>query len=776
MFFRILRGDLSKNKAVALTNLLFVAVAGSLVSLAAILAVHLSGALDTLMARAETPHLLQMHSGEIDLERMAAFAERSPHVDEYQVLEFLNMDGARIRLGDRTLESSVQDNGFSVQSDKFDYLLDLDGNVIAPADGELYVPVSYRKDYAVRIGDEADIGGISFAVAGFLRDSQMNSTLSASKRFLVSARDYEAIRPAGSVEYLIEFRLQDLASLGAFEAAYDAAELEANGPRVTYPLFRLLNALSDGIMIGAILLIGLLVVAVALLCIRFALLAQIEEDYREIGVLKAIGLRVSHIKRLYLAKYAAIAVAGGIIGFAISAACKDMLLEQIRESMGESANVWSPPLFGIAGALLVSATVIAYVSRVLNRFRRLSAAQAIRFGVSRETKAGARRLTLTGNRLLPVNGFLGVQDVLARKPLYGTLLAVLVLSTFILIVPQNLHATISSSGFTRYMGIGSYDIRIDLQQTAPSAADPTAEIVEALRGDADVVRYAVLTTKVFPVQAEDGSEQPLQVELGDHSLFPIAYADGRAPAAPDEIALSALYAEALGRKVGDVVTLRVKGEARALAVSGIYSDITNGGRTAKAVFDDDSAPVMRSVICVDVAHPSLIDAKAAAYANEFAYAKVSDIEEFIAQTFGSTIRAVQRTAYAAAVVALVVAALVTLLFMKLLVAKDRYAIAVLKSIGFTGSDITAQYVARAAIVVIVGIGLGALLANTLGEGIAGALISSLGAASFRFTVSPLAAYVASPLMIAGAVLIAAIAGASDARRIRISEHVKGAGI
>ena len=120
------------------------------------------------------------------------------------------------------------------------------------------------------------------------------------------------------MEYLIEFRLKDFSALGAFETAYASAGLEANGPTVTYPLFKTMNAISDGMMIAVILLVSALVVAIAFMCIRFTLLAKIEDDYREIGVMKAIGLRVSDIKKIYLAKYAAIAAAGSILGFALS--------------------------------------------------------------------------------------------------------------------------------------------------------------------------------------------------------------------------------------------------------------------------------------------------------------------------------------------------------------------------------------------------------------------------------------------------------------------------
>ena len=769
MYIRIIRNELKKSKAITLTTMIFVAAAALLVSLAAILAVNLSGAMDTLMKQAKTPHFMQMHSGEINTARLQSFAEHNSNVDEYQAAQFLNIDGSQIRLGDRSLADSIQDNGLSVQNAKFDFLLDLDGNVIQVSDGEVYVPVYYRKETDIKVGDKAVISGKEFTVAGFLRDSQMNSSLSASKRFLVSDHDYAELKPKGSIEYLIEFRLKDLSKLGAFETAYAAAGLEANGPTVTSSLFILMNAISDGIMIGVILLVSVLVVAVALMCIRFTLLAKIEDDYREIGVMKAIGLRLSDIKKIYLAKYAAIAAVGSILGFAISFAFQGMLLENIRLNMGESENSSFAWLLGIVGILLVFLAIMAYVNGVLRRFRKISAAEAIRFGNSEEKNAGAKRLTLSGNRLFNTSMFLGIKDVLARKRLYATMLAVLAISAFIMIVPQNLYNTVSSKSFIQYMGIGSYDLRMQL---TGNTSDKAAEIVSALSSDSAISKYAVLTTKTFKTKTEDGSDENIRIELGDHSIFPIAYSKGRAPAAEDEIALSAVYAGDMGKKVGDVIRLAMEGKEIELKVSGIYSDITNGGKTAKAVFSDNSADIIWLMIGAELSDKSLADGKAAEYADKFDYAKVSDIEEFVAQTLGSTLSAVEKGSYAAVAVALILSVLVTLLFMRLLMAKDRYSIAVMKAIGFRNSDIKAQYVTRSVFILIVGIVLGTLLANTLGELLAGAVISSIGATTFHFSVNPLTAYLLSPLLMIGAVWIATLFGTSHAGRIKISDHIK----
>ncbi len=289
MYYRLLRNDVRRSKAITLTTMLFVAAAAMLVALAAILVVNLTGAIDTLMTQAKTPHFMQMHAGELDTVRLAAFAGQNQDVADFQAMEFLNLDGAQFVFTGGSLADSVQDNGLVVQSEKFDFLLDLDGQVISVADGEVYVPITYMQSGIARVGETMTVAGRPFTIAGALRDSQMQPLLSSSKRFLVSQNDFSALRQSGSVEYLIEFRLHDLENLGAFETAYTAAGLEANGPTLTYPLFRLFNGLSDGLMIAVILLVSALVIAIAFLCIRFTLLAKIEDDYREIGVMKEIG-------------------------------------------------------------------------------------------------------------------------------------------------------------------------------------------------------------------------------------------------------------------------------------------------------------------------------------------------------------------------------------------------------------------------------------------------------------------------------------------------------
>ena len=439
--------------------------------------------------------------------------------------------------------------------------------------------------------------------------------------------------------------------------------------------------------------------------------------------------------------------------------------------MGESNRAALALFFAMTSVLLVFLAIIAYVNGVLRRFRQISPAEAIRFGISQEQSGAGKHFRLSNNRLLGTNAFLGMNDVLGRRKIYLTMLAVLVISAFIIIVPQNLHNTLSSNDFITYMGVGISDLRIDIQQT-DNIPERASEIAAAMENDNAIANYVVLTTKTYSVKTENGSAERIKVELGDHSVFPLAYAAGRAPAENNEIALSVMNADELGKTVGDVILIMIEGEERAFTVSGIYADITNGGKTAKAVFSDPSPETMWSVISAELADASLVDTKVAEYAGRFDYAKVSNIDEYIMQTYGATIRAIGKAAYAAIVVALTITVLITLLFMKMLVAKDRYEIAVLKAFGYTNSDVKAQYVARSVFVLVLGISLGTLLANTLGEALTGSVLASFGASSFDFVVNPLVAYLISPGLMVIAVLMATIFGTRDAAQTNISQNIK----
>lgn len=72
------------------------------------------------------------------------------------------------------------------------------------------------------------------------------------------------------------------------------------------------------------------------------------------------------------------------------------------------------------------------------------------------------------------------------------------------------------------MGIGSCDIRVDIQLTDRSL-EKANEIVSAMNEDDTFSKVNLLTTKMFWTD----SDEMIKVELGNHSIFPVAYSTGK---------------------------------------------------------------------------------------------------------------------------------------------------------------------------------------------------------------------------------------------------------
>ena len=573
------------------------------------------------MEKGKTPDFLQMHSGELSEEKMAQFAENTREVKDYQVLHFLNIDNSTIVLGGHSLENSTQDNGLCVQSETFDYLVDLDNQIIEVKDGEIYVPVCYRQEYELQAGDKAEIAGENFVIAGFLRDSQMNSMMSSSKRFLVSTNDYERLKHAGSEEFLIEFMLQDGADYGSFGTKYTNAGLPANEPTITKPLIRMMNALSDGMMILVILLVSVILLLISILCIRLVLLAQLEEARSEIGMLKAIGIAKKDIRQIYFTKYCALSGVGMITGMFLAILLKEPLSMQIRELYGTSGNGNLEYLLAFVGVLFMEGIILLSIRHTCGYTEKLSAVEA------------------------------------------------------------------------------------------------------------------------------------------------------------NEISLSSLCAEEYGVDVGDVMLLEAGENQWKYKITGIYSDITNGGKTAKAAWLPVKEPVMWSIFYVTlkegVSKEHWIADYTAQLPGEGIHAKTVAIQSYVENTYGQTIRQVQKAATMTKAAALLVIFVVVILFTRLLVARDRNEISLRKAIGFTEKEIKKIYYYRYIPVILFGILIGILAGNVLGEKLAGLGLKSLGATSFHFIVDYKVVFIMIPVITIIIILCAIELGLREIKRIKPFECCVG---
>lgn len=775
MLLRMLRNDITRKKGITAALFIFVLLAALLVSSGSRMIMELTSSIQYLFSESKTPHFVQMHAGELDQAKVNTWAEENAMVQQHQIVEMVNIDGSNLFLGAESEKNSVMDIDFVTQNQGFDYLLNLDSEIIQVNDGEIAVPVYYMQQNKLSVGDQVRIDNgqfeRSYTIVDFVRDAQMNPSVVHSKRFIVSDGNLQELKQSiGEMEYLIEFRLTDPGLTSEFTQAYQNAGLPNAGPVVTYGLFQVLNAMTDGVIAAVIILVSLVLILIAMLCIRFTMLATIEEDYREISVMKAIGIAEKDIKRLYLMKYVFMAGFASVLGYIASLGVNRLFVSNIMLYMGKAPATLLHFAIPLLAAGIIFAMVVLFCRTVLRRFRSISAVDALRTGSLGDTQIIRNRLSLSRNRWSSVPVFLGLKEVIQRIKMFRLLLFVFVVSSFIMIVPVNFLNTLQAPSFISYMGVGQSDIRIDLRHT-DDVEQRYDNLVAQIQNDKDIKTYSPLVTSQFKIKNAEGSYDNLSVETGDFSIFPLSYVSGNEPTTENEIALSDANSSELRLKTGEQLTLLVNGKDQMMTVSGIYQDVTNGGKTAKALLPYNKDSVLWYVVSLDLNNRGDMATKIAEYEAAFSPAKVTDLQGYLDQTLGGTIQQLKLVTMLALVIGVFISILITALFLQMLVAKDNNDIAVLRSLGFALSKIKFKYVVMSLVILILGVVTGTILSNTLGPLLVSAIMSTFGASNIVFVVNPLQAYILCPLLLAGTIVLTAWISIQSIKETSISKMI-----
>lgn len=719
----------------------FVAVSVAMISLTAMLFSNLTGAINQLMNIAKTPDYLQMHTGEFDKTELENFVNDTDVISDYQVLTFLNLDNSILSINGKSLLDSTQDNGLCIQGNGFDYMMDRNNQLPVVMPGQIYVPVCYESVYEVEIGDVMQIGNEELSVAGFIRDSQMNSMMASSKRFLVCEEDFERLKSLGSEEYLIEFLLEEGTDTNTFKTAYENAALPMNGPTITRPLIKMMNTLSDGIMIFIILLISLLILIISLVCIRFMLLTRVVSEASEVGIMKAIGISRKDIRSMFLSRYLVLVLVGVIVGVGLSAIMFQPLSAQMQKLYGVSANVIEKYLYAVIGGGMIGGAIILFILQILKKLNNQTAIKALTGAVCTEKKK-SNKLCIT---------------------------LITMIAVFLMMIPSNLYTTLSSPEFITYMGIGKADFRMDLRESSNSAQQ-FKNLENMLANDNEITAYALYQTCSTPVRLQDNTVMNLLMEYGNHTLFPVTYHKGAAPQKDTEVALSYLLSEELHLYPGDSLFVNQNGEYKLCTISGIYSDITNGGKTAK-IYLENTDELFEQNVMWRIAYVNVKDSwnmKQVMEKYAASGAEVVDIASRVTATYGPTLAQIQRADVLVKLICATIIFLVIMLFVRMILANQRKQISIKKALGFKTSDISKSFRLSCTKYILAGILSGSMLGCILGEKICGLALSSLGAVGFTFEINILSVVI-NILVGSITALVAVYFGSKEIEKIKAIE-------
>lgn len=749
--------DFKRNKAINIALLLFMIFSATLAVTSVILGIQTFTSISELYKVAQPPHFLQMHKGELNEGEILRFMESYSSLSHGQIQAMININGEDITIiGDDAYDLSdvMLDISLVKQNDSRDLLLDSKHNKLILNSGEIGMPVLLKNIYDMKIGDKVvlknDPLSRDFIIKEFILDSQMNSPMTSSTRILLSDGDFNELSAnTGEHEYLIEAYFIDKNESSNFQTAYESSNLPKNGPTITYAIIFLLSALTDIAMMFVFILVSILLIIISFICVRFTISGALEEEIKEIGTMKAIGINFKDIRNIYLNKYKILASSGVILGYILSLLLSGIFTDHLSATFGDMTLSPLTLTLSLLVAFLVYLVIILYCKKVLKKIKKLTVVDALVSSDGFEKNKKGIKDGLYKFSKLPVNFLIGSREVFYNCKNYFIIFAVVLISLMMILIPLNLLNTFQAPEFITYMGSSLEDILIELE-SGENLESNYMKAINLLENDPDIKAYYDYgRVRVETIDA-DNELTNLNIDRGRNAGRDLQYLNGRAPNGDNEIAISYLNAEKIGKKSGDTIILRFDDRDLDFIISGIYQDVTDGGFTAKSRYNFPGLQAEKYSISVNLVDNSNVEEKADKMYNLLGPGvSVDPMEEFINQTLGGVSSQLETIVIAIGIIVGFMAILITVLYLKLRLARDMSEIAVLKALGFTNKDIYQQYLIKMGLISILGVLVGLLFTLLLGNQFINLAlgVSGLGIRKVDLIINPLINYIICPLII-----------------------------
>lgn len=783
MYIKLLRNDLRKNPWNNGILLLFITLAAMIAVTVTLMLTQLFTSISSMYETANPPHFLQMHKGEFSQSNIDEFNRGYDGIEYWQTVPMITVYGDDITVSEKSgkrfsLSDCRLDISLVRQNDKYDVLLDGNRKPLEVNSGEIGVPVILLDEFDIAIGDTVTLcsNGIikNFNVSAYVCDGQMNSTLCSSTRFLISDADFEALSGSvGETEYLIEAWFADSSQASDYQTAYEQSDLNLpkSGQAITYTIIFLLSALTDLLMAVVFLLAGVLLIVIALVCLRYAVLAELTDDMQEIGTMKAMGISKKGIAGLYLGKIRILTLAGCAGGFVLARLAVSALTGHVSRTFGSQALSAMGQVLSVFVTALVYGIILLFSRKILGRLGMATVVDLLvtEKGFGRETKVkdGLRK-----SKLLPVNLLMGLHEL---RHGYGIIFVLLLIVSVLIAVPLRTVQTMSDDQFVTYMGSPVCDLLIEVEQgeDLEQRSRQAENLLQTAAEQGTVKKIDALRRVRLQAVRDDGKPIGIHIDTGKNAGNGLRYLAGEAPKTDTEIALSYLMAEELEKTVGSTLKITASGEVQTFSVCGIYQDVTSGGRTAKTICAFPGEPAEKYSYGI-----SLSDSAKDDFAFDLRQRlgdgySVENMEEFLGQTLGGVISQVRQASFVVLLIGIGLTVLITALFLKLRLAREAPALTAKKTMGIPFAAIRAQELIPILISGGLGSVSGAALAELFGDGFVSGLFGllNMGLKKIEFAGVPAWQFAVIPLALLAALGIVTVAICTQIRRMNTASYI-----
>lgn len=777
MYLTILKKDLMRKKTMNVILLVFVILAVTFIAASANNLITVTGALDSFFDKAGVPDNWILLAKLEEVENLRKMAEGNGY--DYHISQTFAIDPENV----------------TVQGTKLDYsnllLLSAPGEIkyfdknneeiVQINDGDIYVPYAIFQSTGNDFCEGGKIhvrqGGIEkeFTIKGYDKDAAFPSRMVGATRFLISEKDAAFFDNENAAKYY---------SMGIYTKDSDSYEkimgedidtsimMNRSGIRTCYMVDMLIAAI--------LLVVSVCLIFVSMVILRFITMFTITEEYREIGVMKALGIKDSGIRKLYLAKYFAIAVCGTAAGLVLSFLFGKMMMEGVSKKIIISGE--DNFLINIGVAVLAGVVFVFFGYFCTRKICSFSPMDAIRNGEMGERFRKKSILSL-GKSRMTVLLFMALNDIFSGMKSYISMVVIFLLGTLMVILPVNTINTLRSDRLVTFFNMTESDHCISLSQFLGENTDIKAEIyrqfseIEEMFAENGIDADSFQEVQFYgKLRKGDTCVRNLALQgCGGVTADMYTYIDGTAPQNGHEIAMTYITANQMGVGIGDDIDVQIGKNTETYTITAIYQSMNNMGecirfhQDAELDYADVTGFYAVQINYGDTPDKKELDRRKELLAQMYPDAKIYTSGEYLDVQIGDFARGLDSVRILLLSIILSINILMVVLMVKSFITRERNGIALLKTLGFQNHPLVLIQTLRISIVLLVSVMVGALISPALCDLLITPVFRMMGAYDMVFEIRGLEVYLVIPFIMLSVTTLAAFVSAQGLRRIPASE-------
>ena len=784
MYLSILKKDLKRKKAMNMILLLFIILATMFVSSSVNNIINVTTALDNYFEMANVPDYLVATMNKnlsVDIDETVGSASA---VDHYAVENILFLSPDNFIFGD---EDIVINGGTNlVQSDiGMNYFLS-DGSILETVKpGEFYMTEGKADALGVDVGDRLtiELNGVSreFVLADKIKDALLGSNQLSITRYIISEEDFECFLSAENTEEYYGGTFVYLYSSDMEKVSTQIKPIVDNSIRTMDRAFMEFCYIFDMIVVGVLLVVSIILIAIAFVVLRFTISFTLSEEFREIGVMKAIGIGNFRIRGLYLVKYMGLSVIGATIGFALSFPFGEMLMSVSSQSI--IVGKQSPILINIFCTVLVIAVILLFCYECTDKVKKMTPIDAIRNGQTGE-RFRKKSLMSLGKSKLSVTPFLALNDIVSSPKRYGIISLTFFLCLSLLLILSATVSTMNSDSLATTFGWADCDIYIDSKIGAECILEDGHEKLEKHLNHME----QTLAQNDIPAKCYQETMFNLPVAFGENesniciyqgtgtTMDMYEYTAGTVPQNTDEIAITRIAADKLNANIGDTVTIKTIDGDKEYMITGFFQSMNTQGSGIRLHSDEyinyaqATGYVNTQIVFTDNPDSEEINWRMEEIQRIFPeYENIETCAETVKDMLGvaDTLASVKSLIV---ILAIILAALITVLMERSFIAKEQGEIALMKAVGTRNGKIYAYHALRFLFVGIITVFIGEMFAMPLTHLCIDPIFKMMGMElAVDYVINPVEMYLIFPIVILATTTVSAFLTSIYTRKIKSSD-------